>query len=166
MDPVTGYALASGVSALGQGLFGGGQKPATGNLHLVNPAQQGLYNMMAKQLMTGSGDFGFGTAFKQGKSQLQDLMAQRGIAPDSGVALQAMGNMGAQAVNQDAANRRNTWFQLMNQPLQTATSAGANFIPGSPSTGTSTDQQVNNYTNRENKYGRYASPWANYGGDG
>ncbi len=41
--------------------------------------------------------------------------------------------MGAQATNQDAQNRRNTWFQLMGQPLQTAQITGANLMPGTSS---------------------------------
>ena len=145
MDPLTmGYLGGSALNAVGSGIAG--QKdPALGNLHLVNPAQQGLYNTMARRLLGGGGDFGFGSAFKQGKSQLQDMMAQRGISSGSGVGLKAMGNMTAGALNQDAQNRRNTWFQLMGQPLQTAQTAGANYIPGSPSTGSTTNVQAGNY---------------------
>jgi len=154
-------AAAVGANAIGGAL----SKPndqALSNLHLVNPAQQALYNSMAGKLMGGGGDFGFGTAFKQGKSQLQDMMAQRGISSDSGIGMQQMGNMTAGALGQDAANRRDTWFQLMGVPLQTAQTSGANFIPGSPSSGTGRDQQSYNLTNRENMYGRYASPWNAY----
>jgi hypothetical protein len=163
MDPMTMYAIGQGVNAIGQGLFGGGDAPAKANLHLVNPAQQALYNRMAGGLLNGSGDFGFGQAAKSGTSQLQDMMAQRGISPDSGIAMQAQGNMMANAMGQDAANRRDTWFRLMGQPLQTAQTAGANFIPGSPSQGVGREQQHNLLQGMKNKYGTYASRWANDG---
>jgi len=154
-----GTLLSSGIGALGAGLSGGGDK-ARQNLHLVNPAQQALYNQMAGQLLNGSGDYGFGTAFKQGKSQLQDFMAQRGISPDSGIYGQQMGNMTANALAQDAAGRRNTLFQLMSQPLQTAQTAGANYITGSPSAGTTTEAQARGYTRKQsNPFHAYA--WGN-----
>ena len=146
MDPATGYLIGSGVGALGQGLMGE-DKQQLGNLHLVNPAQQALYNTMAKRLLGGGGDFGFGSAYKQGKGQVQQMMAQRGISPQSGVSLATMGDMTADAVGQDAANRRNTWFQLMGTPLQTAQTAGANYIPGSPSSGSTTESQAYNRNN-------------------
>ena len=142
-------------SAIGGALGGGGGDQPLGNLHLVNPMQQQLYNTMARRLMSGGGDFGFGSAYKQGKNQVQQMMAQRGISPQSGVNLATMGNMTANAVGQDAANRRNTWFQLMGQPLQTATVAGANFVPGSISRGIGTEQQANLFNRDPRRTGKY-----------
>ena len=152
MDPATGYMIGAGANTLGQGLMGQPDQPL-GNLHLVNPAQQALYNTMAQRLLGGGGDFGFGSAYKQGKGQVQQMMAQRGISPQSGVAMSAMGNMTADAVGQDAANRRNTWFQLMGTPLQTAQTAGANYIPGSPSSGSTSESQAYNRNNYSQRYG-------------
>ena len=155
MSTGAGMLFGGGLNAIGSGLSGGGGDKVRQNLHLVNPAQQALYNQMTKQVLSGSGDYGFGTAFKQGKSQLQDFMAQRGISPDSGIYGQQMGNMTANAVAQDAAGRRNTLFQLMSQPLQTAQVTGANYIPGSLSTGQGVEQQSRHYGNRVGNYSKY-----------
>ena len=152
IDPGTAYLGAAGVNAFGAGITPDPKQPQ-GNLHLVNPAQQALYNTMAKRLLGGGGDFGFGSAYKQGKGQVQQMMAQRGISPQSGVSLATMGDMTADAVGQDAANRRNTWFQLMGTPLQTAQTAGANYIPGSPSSGSTTESQAYNRNNYSQRYG-------------
>jgi hypothetical protein len=154
MDPVTGQLIGSGIGALGAA-FGGQDSQQLGNLHLVNPAQQALYNAMTKQMLSGSGDYGFGQAFKQGKSQLQDYMASRGVSPQSGVGLQAMGGLAANAAAQDAAGRRQSLFQLMGTPLQTAQVAGANFVPGSPSVGPTTGSQQHNFANKGPQYGQY-----------
>ena len=54
-----GLPAAAAVQAIGAGLSGDGEQPAS-NLHLVNHAQQALYNTMARQLLGGGGDFGFG----------------------------------------------------------------------------------------------------------
>ena len=151
-NPFLGSLTGGLASGIGAGLTGQ-QDPALGNLHLVNPAQQALYNTMAKRLLGGGGDFGFGSAYKQGKGQVQQMMAQRGISPQSGVSLATMGGMTADAVGQDAANRRNTWFQLMGTPLQTAQTAGANYIPGSPSSGTTTEAQAHNRNTYSQRYG-------------
>jgi len=147
--------LWGGIEAIGQGLMGQEGDKQRSNLHLVNPMQMGLYNTMYKKLMGGGGDFGFGSAYKQGKNQVQQMMAQRGISPQSGVNLAAMGNMTANAVGQDAQNRRNTWFQLMGQPLQTATVSGANFVPGSTSRGIATNQQANFFNNDPRRTSTY-----------
>jgi hypothetical protein len=156
MSTGSGMLFSGGLGALGQGLMGQ-QDQALGNLHLVNPAQQALYNTMTDRLLSGSGDFGTGQAIKQGKSQLQDFMAQRGISPDSGIYGQQMGNMVANAASQGAANRRNTMLQLMGTPLQTAQTAGANYITGSPSSGTTTEAQANSFRNKgQRKYHGYA----------
>jgi len=155
MSDGAGNFLGGAIGAIGAGIMGGEGDKVRQNLHLVNPAQQALYNQMTKQVLSGSGDYGFGTAFKQGKSQLQDFMAQRGISPDSGIYGQQMGNMTANAVAQDAAGRRNTLFQLMSQPLQTAQVTGANYIPGSLSTGQGVEQQSRHYGNRVGNYSKY-----------
>ena len=82
-------------------------------------------------------------------------MESRGIAQDSPIAMGAMGDMTASAVNQDAQNRRQSWLELMRTPLQVAQTAGANYVQGSPSTGTTTEAQANNYANKPSAYGQY-----------
>ena len=155
MDPLTMYGIGAGVNAIGQGLMGSQEQGAKGNLHLVNPMQQQLYQYMGNQLMNGAGDYGFGNAIKQGKSQLQDFMAQRGISPDSGVYGQQMGNMVANASALAGQNRMNNLFQLMSQPLQTATITGANFLPGSTSFGIGREQQAASFDRNRNPWGSY-----------
>ena len=63
MEPATAYLASKGVEAVGAGLMGNDEQ-ALGNLHLMNPAQRAMWNMMAKQYLSGSGDFGFGSAYK------------------------------------------------------------------------------------------------------
>ena len=96
--------------------------PVMSKWDIVNPQQQKMWNAMSQQLMSGAGDYGFGSAFKQGKSQLQDYMANRGVSQDSGVGLKAMGNVATGASQVDAQNRTQRWMQLMGTPLQTAQS--------------------------------------------
>jgi hypothetical protein len=143
-----------GLNFLGGGLMGGEKDPALGNLHLVNPAQQMLYNQMVRGVASGQGEFGFGSNIKQGKSQLQDFMASRGVkmSPESGAYAGAMGNMIGQASAGDAQNRRQFALNLLGTPLQVAQSSGANFIPGSYSRGPTTQAQLNQFGGRE----RYA----------
>lgn len=152
-----GLPAAAAVQAVGAGLSGGGQDQMAGNLHLVNPAQQALYNMMTKKLLNGSGDFGFGQAVKSGKKTLQGMMANNGISPQSGVYNSSLADMTATAANQDAGNRRNTMLSLMGTPLQTATVSGANFVPGSLSRGVGTQQQQNFLMGKSERTGNYGN---------
>jgi len=130
--------LAIGGAILG-GLFGGGgSQPVTQqatDLHLVNPLQQQLYQRMYDGLSRGDGDFGYGTNVKSGLSQLQQMMASRGVSvnPNSGAYAGAAGNVIGQAAAADATARRNYMMQLLSSPLQTATISGRNYVPGSPS---------------------------------
>ena len=125
-----------GAKAIGAGIGGGGEKQQSGNLHLVNPQQQLLYNKMLQGLLGGGGDFGYGSNVKAGTSQLQNMMANRGIKVGTGGAYSgAYGNMVGNALGQDANARRQYAMGLLQSPLQTATVTGANLIPGSTSAG-------------------------------
>ena len=146
MGPGTAYAAGAGLNALGN-LFGGQQgSQAQGNLHLVNPVQQALYNQAAQGFMRGDGDFGYGSNYKKGKSQVQDFLASSGVklSADNPAYAAAMGNMTGQAMGMDADARRQYGLQLMGTPLQIAQTAGANFIPGTVSQGPGTQQQQDN----------------------
>ena len=136
------------LDAYGAATGGGDEQQAQGNLHLVNPVQQALYNQAAQGFMRGDGDFGFGSNYKQGKSQVQDFMASRGVRmdPSSGAYAGAMGNMTGQAQGMDNDARRQFALQLMGTPLQIAQTAGANFIPGTVSQGPGTQQQQDNFS--------------------
>jgi len=129
-----GAAVAGDIAGA---IWGGQDSPDPANLHLVNSAQQNMWNQMAQGLMNGQGDFGFGSNYKQGKSQVQDFMASRGVKmdPGSGAYAGAMGNMTGQALGMDAQARNNYALQLLGTPLQIAQGGGGNFIPGSPSYG-------------------------------
>ena len=145
------------LQGLGAGLMGGGEKPQAGNLHLVNPQQQLLYNKMLQGLLGGGGDFGYGSNVKAGTSQLQNMMASRGIKVGTGGAYSgAYGNMVGNALGQDANARRQYAMGLLQSPLQTATVTGANLIPGSTSAGYSQGAQEGTW----NAYRRtgYVSP--------
>lgn len=141
MDPMTMMAIGQGVGAIGQGLFGGGGDQATSNLHLVNSGQQALWNQMARRAMSGQGDYGYGAAAKSAKGQIQGMLESRGISQDSGLGMQALAQGYGAAAAQDAQNRRNTQLSILGTPLQTASTAGANLIPGSPSQGWSPGAQ-------------------------
>lgn len=116
IDPLTAGAM--GMYGLGNvlGAFGGSDAPpGTGFIHNINPQQQALMQMMQRAMMPGGGglgDLGYGQAVKQGTSQLSQMMADRGIAPGSGVADAAMGNMLGQAAAQEGANRLNVMMGL------------------------------------------------------
>ncbi len=117
-------------------LFGGGdQKQVVQNtdLHLVNPIQQTLWNMLAGRAMSGGGEFGYGQAAKQAKGQVQQFLADRGVDMGSGFAASAMGDAYSNAAAQDQANRNQFNLALLGTPLQTAQITGANYVPGSPS---------------------------------
>ena len=125
---------------------GGGQEQTPSNLHLVNPQQQLLYNRMIQQLMGGAGDFGYGSNIKQGSSQLQQMMASRGVKVGSGGAYTgAYGNMVGNALGQDATARRQYAMNLLQTPLQIASTTGANFIPGSVSAGVGVNDQMGEF---------------------
>ncbi len=130
---LTGAAIGSNV--LGSLLGGGGQEQQIGNLHLVNPGQQALWNMFAARAANGSGEFGYGQAAKQAKGQVGQFLADRGVDMGSGFAAGAMGDAFSNAAAQDQQNRNQFNLQLLNTPLQVAQTAGANLIPGSPSAG-------------------------------
>ena len=142
MDPMTVYGIGQGLNALGGLLGGGGGGEAKqGNLHLVNSGQQALWNQMAQRALSGQGDYGYGAAAKSAKGQIQGMLESRGISQDSGLGMQALAQgYGAAAAN-DAQNRRNTQLSILGTPLQTAQTAGANLIPGSPSQGWSPGAQ-------------------------
>lgn len=135
--------LASGIGSA----FGDQPEEAKGNLHLVNPAQMALYNAAARGLLQGAGDFGYGSNIKQGKSQLQDFMASRGVkmSPQSGAYGAAYGSMVGNALGMDAQARQNYGLGLLNSGLQVAHATGANFIPGSPSIGYNQRLQGNSF---------------------
>jgi len=121
MNPLAiAYLGGQAMDMIGAGMQN--NNPVLSKWDIVNPQQQKMWNAMSRQLMSGSGDYGFGSAFKQGKSQLQDYMANRGVSQDSGVGLAAMGNVANGASQVDAQNRTQRWMQLMGTPLQTAQS--------------------------------------------
>jgi hypothetical protein len=119
--------LAAGALGVGQGLtnmFGADQRDPIGKLHVAyaDPFQGLLTQGLIKDFMAGRGDFGFGQATKQGMSQLQQLMADRGVRPDSGVFNAGLSNMLAQASMQDAMNRRQYGMGLASMAPQMMTS--------------------------------------------
>ena len=128
---------AAGIAANALGsLFGGGdQKQVVQNtdLHLVNPLQKTLWEMLAGRAMSGGGEFGYGQAAKQAKGQVQQFLADRGVDMGSGFAASAMGDAYSNAAAQDQANRNAFNLQLLGTQLQTAQATGNNYIPGSPS---------------------------------
>ena len=140
-------AAEIGANVVGNIIGAGGQpEEKQSNLHLVNPGQQALWNLMASRTAGGAGDFGYGANVKSGTSQLQQMMAQRGIKVGSGGAYTgAYGNMVGNAMGQDAAARRQYAINLLQSPLQIATATGANFIPGSTSAGASSGAQEGSF---------------------
>lgn len=129
MDPGTALLLSSGANMLG-GLFSGGQEAQQQlpvSLHNVNPLQSLLYRKLINQFATGSGDFGFGTAAKQGMSTVRQLMADRGIAPESGVYQSALATVLGQAAQGDVAARRQYGMGLLNTPMQVMGASGHNY---------------------------------------
>ena len=150
IDPVTGQVITGLGNAIMSG-FSGGEKPTDSQIGLVNQGQQALWNQMARGVMGGQGDFGFGTNVKQGKSQLQDFMASRGVKmdPSSGSYAGAMGNMIGQAQGMDQGARRGFAMDLLRSPMQTFQGPfTANMLPGSPSRGSNWNSQEANWRNR------------------
>ena len=133
----------AGLQMVGGLLSGGGQPDPqnAADVHLANIQQQKLYDALAGNIAAGAGDFGMGAATKTGKTTLQQFMADRGINPAGGAGLagysQMLGTAGAQA-NQ---NRLNYAMNLLRSPLQTVQTAGANWLPGSPSFGYGPQEQ-------------------------
>lgn len=127
--------VSTGLNFLGGLLGGPDQKQVVQNtdLHLVNPIQQTLWNMLAGRAMSGGGEFGYGQSAKQAKGQVQQFLADRGVDMGSGFAASAMGDAYSNAAAQDQANRNAFNLQLLGTPLQVAQATGANYIPGSPS---------------------------------
>jgi hypothetical protein len=134
------------LGGLGALFGGGGEEQLPGNLHMVDPAAVAYRNRILASLMGGGMDTGFGANIKQGTSQLQQMMAQRGIKVGSGGAYTgAYGNMVGTAASNDANERYKRIYQMLGQPIQTATVTGANFIPGSVSHGQNARQQEANF---------------------
>ena len=127
--------VSTGLNFLGGLLGGPDQKQVVQNtdLHLVNPIQQTLWNMLAGRAMSGGGEFGYGQSAKQAKGQVQQFLADRGVDMGSGFAASAMGDAFSNAAAQDQANRNAFNLQLLGTPLQTAQITGKNYVPGSPS---------------------------------
>lgn len=140
-----GVELATGV---GGAIFGGQDTPEQlpQNLHMVNPGQKALWDMFAARAMNGSGEFGFGQAAKQGKGQVQQFLADRGVDMGSGFAAGAMGDTFANAGAYDSANRNQFNLSLLQTPFQVAQASGANFLPGSPSTGGNAQDQADSWS--------------------
>lgn len=136
--PINPMVAAAGINALA-GLVSNNNGPAqlAGDLHLVDPLAQQKRAQLIQLLMGGGMDTGFGANIKQGASQLQQMMARRGIKVGSGGAYtSAYGNMVGTAAANDANERYNRIYQMLGMPLQIATATGKNFIPGSPSSQT------------------------------
>jgi hypothetical protein len=116
---------------------GGGQEQPLSDLHLVDPLMQQKRAQMIQALMGGGMDTGFGANIKQGTSQLQQMMAQRGIKVGSGGAYTGgLGNMVGTALSNDANERYSRIYQMLGMPIQIASATGKNYIPGSPSSQT------------------------------
>lgn len=172
MDPMI---VAAGIQAAGN-LLSNNSGPAQpmSDLHLVDPLMQQKRAQLINQLMGGGGDTGFGANVKQGTSQLQQMMAQRGIKVGSGGAYTgAYGNMLGTAMSNDANERYNRIYQMLGMPLQIASATGKNYIPGSPSEDSlvqRANRQPNGYGNvnystakeDSGRYGRGSSGY-NYG---
>ena len=137
--------------------FGGGNQndpKDAGDVHLANAGQLELYNMMLRQVMSGSGDFGAGRGIKQGKSQLSQLMADRGINPGGGAGIGAMADMIGTASAEANQNRLGHAMTLMHTPLQTVHTAGSNWMSSSPSQGYSTSEQWKHFAENQRQYRR------------
>ncbi len=122
------WGMAAGAIGGGlQGMFGGAEGYDPGKLHSrwSDPYQGRLFQDQMQRAMSGGGDFGFGQAAKAGTSQMQQMMADRGISSDSGVATAGMGNMMANAMGADIGNRRNWIGQMLNtRPIKDTSDQG------------------------------------------
>ena len=112
-DPLTIGMLGLGALQGGANAIWGQQADQTQGSYNVNPYQQALAHQTQLAALKGNlGDTGYGTAVKQGKSQLQNFLARQGIAQGSGVGIAGMGNMLANASSQDAQNRHNRLMDI------------------------------------------------------
>lgn len=150
-------AVAYGIGALGSvaGSIWGGQEADpkdAGDLHLVNAGQQDLWNSMLKKIQSGSGDFGAGQGIKQGKSQLAQFMADRGINPGGGTGVAGMADMIGTASAGANQNRLGYAMNLLGTPLQTAQTSGSNWLPGSPSQGYDAAAQRDHFVPSQHSY--------------
>ena len=130
MDPTLGM-IGLGALQGGANAIWGQQEDQTQGMYNVNPYQQAL----AQQLQYGAakgqlGDTGYGTAVKQGKSNLQNFLARQGIAQGSGVGIAGMGNMLAQASNTDAQNRHQRLMDISRIQTQWGGGGGGEHMKG------------------------------------
>lgn len=104
MDPIS---LAAMGAQFAGGLFGGGSgDPAQTYVGVGSLPQVNLLNQMILAAQRGSGEFGFGPAMQQAYGTLQGQAQQRGMDMNSGVMQGALQQMMANALAQDANNRR------------------------------------------------------------
>jgi len=132
IEPLSAGILAGG--GMLSGMFGGGEQdrgPGKPHAMYMDPYQGLLFQKNIKDYMAGRGDFGFGALAKQGKSQLSQFMADRGIAPDSGFATAGMADAMMRAASGDMQNRRNYGIQLAGmQPNLMFGEQGFGAVPG------------------------------------
>jgi hypothetical protein len=138
MDPLT---IASLVTSAAQGFMGSGDPGPQANTHITNRRQSRMWEYMAKMLGQRAGDFGGGQAFKSGMGNLEQIMAQRGISPQSGAYAGAVGNVAGQAGVADQQNYQNAMFRLLGTPLQTHQSSGPNMVRTSQTYGSTPSAQ-------------------------
>jgi hypothetical protein len=101
-----------------QGGMSGDNGPGAG--YVVDPRQFNMLSTLRDRAMRGMlGDMGGGTAFRQGQSNLAQMMADRGVRPDSGVYNAALANVATQAQQQDTQNLRDYMMGLANANVQT-----------------------------------------------
>lgn len=122
LDPIYG----AGLQAIGNTLAGAysGQDP-TGKTSVVSPMQRLLLYTLQRNAMLGNlGDFGGGTAFRQGQANFAQSMADRGIDPSSGVYASGLANIAQQAQSQDTNALRQYILSLAGTPVQTVNTSG------------------------------------------
>jgi len=90
-------------------------------------AQGGLLNSLIGQFSSGGGEFGFGSAAKQGNETLMGMLSRSGISPESGQAQGLLAKLLGQSAVVDDQNRRQYGMGLLN-------SSPASYSPGSTST--------------------------------
>jgi len=98
------------------------QQQTQNQFQAANPAQQALLNQMIQAFRSGSGEFGFGPAVQQGQATAANILANRGISPQSGQAISALQGIITGAIGNDTAARRQQGLNLVTaapQMLQT-----------------------------------------------
>ena len=100
-----GIAAAGLGSALGGLMGGGGPEQRPMHTGMMVPEQAELLRKMIAAYQGGSGEFGFGPAATSGMATWRNMMGQRGIGLDSGVAQGGFAQMMAQAMGMDSQNR-------------------------------------------------------------